>query len=126
MPGTSSRRVASGSRQWVFFNVCYDTQKHPFFVPFLIRYHPYGKNFPFFYQMKTTTKQALSGLDFAISQCIKQDRMADEFTLAEYIVKTRSKRSTAQQGLDRLIKQGLLTKRLISIDGSLTNLYRKP
>ena len=76
--------------------------------------------------MKTTTKQALSGLDFAIAQCIKQDRMADEFTLAEYIVKTRSKRSTAQQGLDRLIKQGLLTKRLISIDGSLTNLYRKP
>jgi predicted transcriptional regulator len=76
--------------------------------------------------MKTTTKQALSGLDFAIAQCMTRDRMADEFTLAEYVVKTRINRSTAQQQLDRLIAQGLLTKRKIAIDSHLTNLYRKP
>jgi predicted transcriptional regulator len=75
--------------------------------------------------MKNKTQKALSGLELAISQCITHDRMDDEFTLAEYVVKTKSKRSTAQQGLDRLVKQGLLTKRKISIDGSLTNLYRK-
>jgi predicted transcriptional regulator len=55
-----------------------------------------------------------------------RDRMADEFTLAEYVVKTRINRSTAQQQLDRLIAQGLLTKRKIAIDSHLTNLYRKP
>lgn len=76
--------------------------------------------------MKTTTKQALSGLDFAIAQCTTRDRMPDEFTLAEYIVRTKAKRSTAQVALDRLVKQGLLTKRLISIDGNITNLYRRP
>jgi DNA-binding GntR family transcriptional regulator len=76
--------------------------------------------------MKTTTKQALSGLDFAIAQCTTRDRMPDEFTLAEYIVRTRINRHTAQQQLARLVAQGLLTKRKISIDGSLTNLYRKP
>lgn len=76
--------------------------------------------------MKTTTKQALSGLDFAIAQCMPHDRMPDEFTLAEYVVKTRINRSTAQQQLDRLIAQGMLTKRKIAIDSHLTNLYRKP
>jgi DNA-binding GntR family transcriptional regulator len=76
--------------------------------------------------MKTTTKQALSGLDFAIAQCTTRDRMPDEFTLAEYIVRTRINRHTAEQQLARLVAQGLLTKRKISIDGSLTNLYRKP
>jgi transposase len=75
--------------------------------------------------MKTKTQKALSALEFAISQCITHDRMDDEFTLAEYIVKTRINRHTAQQQLARLISQGLLTKRKISIDGNLTNLYRK-
>jgi Fic family protein len=75
--------------------------------------------------MKTKTQKALSALEFAISQCATHERMDDEFTLAEYVVKTRINRSTAQQQLDRLVKQGILTKRKISIDGSLTNLYRK-
>jgi len=52
--------------------------------------------------------------------------MPDEFTLAEYVVKTRINRSTAQQQLDRLVGQGLLTKRKIAIESRLTNLYRKP
>jgi len=76
--------------------------------------------------MKTKTQKALSGLDFAISQCATHERMDDEFTLAEYVVKTRINRSTAQQQLDRLVGQGLLTKRKIAIDSHLTNLYRKP
>jgi len=75
--------------------------------------------------MKTKTQKALSSLEFAISQHISHDRMDDEFTLAEYIVKTRINRHTAQQQLARLVAQGMLTKRKISIDGSLANLYRK-
>lgn len=75
--------------------------------------------------MKTKTQKALSSLEFAISQCITHEKMDDEFTLAEYIVKTKLKRSTAEQNLNGLVKQGMLTKRKISIDGSLTNLYRK-
>lgn len=75
--------------------------------------------------MKTKTQKALSALEFAISQCMTENRMDDEFTLAEYTVKTRINRHTAQQQLARLIAQGMLTKRKISIDGSLTNLYRK-
>jgi Fic family protein len=76
--------------------------------------------------MKTKTQKALSSLEFAISQNVEHDRMDDEFTLAEYVVKTRINRSTAQQQLDRLVGQGLLTKRKIAIDSHLTNLYRKP
>jgi predicted transcriptional regulator len=76
--------------------------------------------------MKTKTQKALSSLEFAISQCITHEKLDDEFTLAEYIVTTKLKRSTAEQNLNVLIKQGMLTKRKISIDGSLTNLYRKP
>ena len=75
--------------------------------------------------MKTKTQKALSSLEFAISQCITHEKMDDEFTLAEYIVKTKLKRSTAEQNLNGLVKQGILTKRKISIGGSLTNLYRK-
>jgi Fic family protein len=76
--------------------------------------------------MKTKTEKALSALEFAISQCATHERMDDEFTLAEYVVKTRINRSTAQQHLDRLVGEGLLTKRKIAIDSHLTNLYRKP
>jgi predicted transcriptional regulator len=76
--------------------------------------------------MKTKTQKALSSLEFAISQCITHEKMDDEFTLSEYIVKTKLKRSTAEQNLVRLLNRGMLTKRKISIDGSLTNLYRKP
>jgi predicted transcriptional regulator len=76
--------------------------------------------------MITKTQKALSALEFAIAQCATHERMDDEFTLAEYVVKTRINRSTAQQQLDRLVGQGLLTKRKIAIDSRLTNLYRKP
>lgn len=72
-----------------------------------------------------STEQALSSLDLAILECVKQEKMDDEFTLAEYLVKTRMPRSTAQQNLDILVKKGILTKRKISIAGSLTNLFRK-
>jgi predicted transcriptional regulator len=72
-----------------------------------------------------STEQALSSIDLAILECVKPEKMADEFTLAEYIVKSRMPRSTAQQNLDLLVKKGILTKRKISIAGSLTNLFRK-
>jgi len=84
-----------------------------------------SRRWEFYNHMKTKTQKALSSLEFAISQCITHEKLDDEFTLAEYIVKTRLNRSTAHESLVRLINQGILTKRKISIDGSLTNLYRK-
>lgn len=76
--------------------------------------------------MMSKTKKALSSLDFAIENFVPNERIDDEFTLAEYVVKTKCQRSTAQRALDQLVRKGLLTKRKISIDGSLTNLYSKP
>jgi len=76
--------------------------------------------------MMSKTKKALSSLDFAIEKLIPSERLDDEFTIAEYVVIAKCKRGTAQRALDQLVRQGLLTKRKISIDGSLANLYRKP
>ena len=76
--------------------------------------------------MMTKTKQALSSLDFAIQSCIVDtQKMPDEFTIAEYVVKSKSKRSTAQYKLELMVSNGLLIKRKITIDGHLKNLYRK-
>jgi len=75
--------------------------------------------------MKHSTKKALSSLDFAIAECTRPSKMDDEFTLAEYIVKSKMPRSTAQEHLDNLVRSGVLSKRKISIDGSLRNLFKK-
>jgi predicted transcriptional regulator len=75
--------------------------------------------------MKHNTQKALSSLDFAIAECTRPLKMDDEFTLAEYIVKSKMPRSTAQQNLDNLVSSGVLSKRKISIDGSLRNLFKK-
>ena len=76
--------------------------------------------------MMSKTKQALSSLDFAIQNCIVDaQKMPDEFTIAEYIVKSKSRRSTAQYKLELMVSNGLLIKRKIVIDGHLQNLYRK-
>jgi predicted transcriptional regulator len=75
--------------------------------------------------MKSETQKAVSSLDFAIAECTRPSKMDDEFTLAEYIVKSKIPRTTAQQNLDNLVRSGLLSKRKISIDGSLRNLFKK-
>jgi len=75
--------------------------------------------------MKHNTQKALSSLDFAIAESTTPSRIDDEFTLSEYIVKSKMPRSTAQQNLDNLVRSGVLSKRKISIDGSLCNLFKK-
>lgn len=76
--------------------------------------------------MMTKTKKALSSLDFAIDQCRQTERHDDEFTIVEYMERVKATRCTAQRFLEELIKKGSLTKRKISIDGHIVNLYRKP
>jgi predicted transcriptional regulator len=75
--------------------------------------------------MKHNTQKALSSLDFAIAECTRPSKMDDEFTLAEYIVKSKMPQTTAQRNLDNLVRSGVLSKRKISIDGSLRNLFKK-
>jgi hypothetical protein len=75
--------------------------------------------------MKHNTQKALTSLDFAIAECTRPSKMDDEFTIDEYIVKSKMPRSTAQQNLDNLVRSGVLSKRKISIDGSLRNLFKK-
>ena len=67
--------------------------------------------------MMSKTKKALSSLDFAIEKFVPNERIGDEFTLAEYMVRAKCQRGIAQRLLDKLVKQGDLTKRKISIDG---------
>jgi hypothetical protein len=75
--------------------------------------------------MKHNTQKALSSLDLAIAESTTPSRIDDEFTIAEYMVKLKIPRTTAQHNLDNLVKRGILTKRKISIDGSICNLFKK-
>jgi DNA-binding IclR family transcriptional regulator len=75
--------------------------------------------------MKHNTQKALSSLDFVIAESITPSRIDDEFTLSEYIVKSKMPRSTAKEHLDNLVRSGVLSKRKISINGSLCNLFKK-
>ncbi len=75
--------------------------------------------------MKTNIQKALSGLELAISLVQKHEKSKDEFTVSEYIGKTKTNRKTALENLNRLASRGILVKRKILIDGCLSNAYKK-
>ena len=91
----------------------------------MIRYHRRTNKTPKLYYMKINIAKALSGLDLALARISQVDRMPDEFTAAEFMVKSKLKRSTASEKLDLMVAEGILTKRKYCIAGHLTNLYRK-
>ena len=71
------------------------------------------------------TKKALTGLEWAIAQTIKEPKQADEFTIDEFSQASNLTISQAQGQLKRMIDRKLLTKRKILISGKQSNLFRK-
>lgn len=72
------------------------------------------------------TKKALSGIEWAIAQAVGEPRHADEFTCAEFMkAGGGDSRTSASSRLNRMVNDGMLTKRSFSIDGSSCTLYRK-
>ena len=72
------------------------------------------------------TEKALSGIEWAIAQAFGEPRHADEFTCVEFMkAGGGSSRSAASSRLNRMVADGMLTKRPFSIGGSNCTLYRK-
>jgi len=72
------------------------------------------------------TKKALSGIEWAIAQAVGEPRHADEFTCVEFMkAGGGDSRASASSRLNRMVNDGMLTKRSFSIDGSNCTLYRK-
>jgi hypothetical protein len=75
--------------------------------------------------MKAKTKKALSGLDWAIAQTVEEPKQADEFTTDDFARAGNLPVETARDKLNRMVRDGHLTKRMITLNGTRTNLYRK-
>jgi hypothetical protein len=74
----------------------------------------------------TKTEKALSSLDWAIAQSVGEPRQPDEFTCIEFMkAGGGGSRPSASSRLNRMVTDGMLTKRQFSIDGSRCTLYRK-
>ncbi len=72
------------------------------------------------------TEKALSSLDWAIAQTVGEPRHVDEFTCAEFMTAGGgNSRAAAASRLNRMVTDGMLTKRPFSMDGSSYTLYRK-
>lgn len=72
--------------------------------------------------MTSKTKQAISSLDWAISQTIDQPKTDDEFTLAEY---SKATGATLASAKSKLSKTAGISSRLVTLNGTRTNLYRR-
>ena len=71
------------------------------------------------------TKKALTGLEWAIAQTIKEPQHADEFTVDEFSQAGNLTIPQAQGQLKRMFEHKLLTKRKILMSGKLCNLFKK-
>jgi hypothetical protein len=67
----------------------------------------------------------LSGLEWALSQSVEQPKQADEFTTDDFARAGNLPVETARDKLNRMVRDGHLTKRMITLNGTRTNLYRK-
>lgn len=72
------------------------------------------------------TKKALSSLEWAIAQTIKEPKSPDEFTAEEFSRACNLSSAQTRGKLSRMVERGQLTKRKISICGNQVNLYQKP
>lgn len=72
--------------------------------------------------MTSKTKKAISSLDWAISQTIDHPQTDDEFTLAEYCKATGTTLAAAKS---KLSKTAGISYRLVTLNGTRTNLYRR-
>jgi len=75
--------------------------------------------------MKTDIKKTLSSLDLAISLLTPIPKTDDEFTLVEYMQKTKVGERNALRQLNCLLADGSFVKRKALIGGCFYNLYRK-
>jgi hypothetical protein len=80
--------------------------------------------------MKKKTTDAISSLDFALSQLVEEPQHADEFSSWEALVEAKKKNpqltlTIVRQRLTRMEQAGLLTKRIVRRNGTIINLYSK-
>lgn len=75
--------------------------------------------------MTNKTKKALTGLEWAIAQTIKEPKQPDEFTAQDFAGASNLGMAQVRGHLTRMIERGHLTKRKILISGKQTNLFRK-
>ena len=72
----------------------------------------------------------LNALEFALSQLIDEPQADDEFTADEFIAAAKEDNQKSSTGalrhrIRRMCENGLLKKRMVRINGHLTNLYTK-
>ena len=75
--------------------------------------------------MTNKTKKALTGLEWAIAQTIKEPKQPDEFTAEDFTGASKLGVAQVRGHLTRMVERGQLTKRKILISGKQTNLFRK-
>lgn len=77
------------------------------------------------------TSNALTGLDWALSELSEKPQQKDEFTVNEFMEATSKNsscktRESVHSRLKRMMQRGEVSCRKITIDGKRTNLYRRP
>lgn len=77
-------------------------------------------------KLEKKTSNALTGLDWALSELSQKPQQKDEFTCNEFAHGAGLTPSVAHHRLKRLAQNGKLASRLITTDGKRINLYRRP
>ena len=67
----------------------------------------------------------VSGMDWIVEQLSQQDLEPDEFTAEMVMEKTKSTNASIRCRLKRMCESGELTKRKITLNGSLVNVYKR-
>jgi response regulator of citrate/malate metabolism len=75
--------------------------------------------------MKQQTKKALSGLEWALAQSIDEPQQPEEFTAEDFAKAGGVTMDSAKARLARMVRQGLLAKRIVCLRGRRTGLYRR-
>jgi maltodextrin utilization protein YvdJ len=67
----------------------------------------------------------VSGMDWIVEQLSQQEMEPDEFTAEMVMEKTKTTNSSVRCRLARMCKSGELTKRKITLNGTLANVYKR-
>jgi hypothetical protein len=76
--------------------------------------------------MKKKTTDAISSLDFALSQVADKPQSDDEFTSVEFMTRARLTHATALYRLKCLVNEGALIMRKGRSNGKVANFYSMP
>ena len=72
-----------------------------------------------------STRGAMSGIEWALTELVPQPIQHDEFTIQQFIARSGMNRNSAATTLAKKEKSGDLASRIGCVDGKSVRIYRK-